>query len=191
MILTNCAACAAPLAQAELSMMRRLGAGEDDMLVAKGNLAVTYRELGRIEQAFSMRQEVYARRLKLSGEEHDETIREALCLAHVLVDSSRFEDARALMRKFLPVVRRVLGASHDYTLKIRTAYGEAVYMDAAATLDDLREAVTTLEDAERIARRVLGGAHPTVAEVERGLIALRTMLRAREAGKTVVFVRPK
>ena len=30
-----------------------------------------------------------------------------------------------------------------------------------ATLDDLREAVTTLEDTERIARRVLGGAHPT------------------------------
>ena len=32
--------------------------------------------------------------------------------------------------------------------------------DPAATLDDLREAVETLEDAERTARRVLGGAHP-------------------------------
>ena len=36
--------------------------------------------------------------------------------------------------------------------------------DDAATLDDLREAVTTLEDAERIARRVLGGAHPTAMQ---------------------------
>ena len=35
-----------------------------------------------------------------------------------------------------------------------------LFDDTGATLDDLREAVTTLEDAERIARRVLGGAHP-------------------------------
>ena len=35
-----------------------------------------------------------------------------------------------------------------------------VYKDPGATLDDLREAVTTLEESERIARRVLGGAHP-------------------------------
>ena len=41
----------------------------------------------------------------------------------------------------------------------------ALYFDAAATLDDLREAVATLEDAERIARRVLGGAHPLTVNV--------------------------
>ena len=35
-----------------------------------------------------------------------------------------------------------------------------LYEDDGATLDDLREAVTTLEDTERTARRVLGGAHP-------------------------------
>ena len=33
----------------------------------------------------------------------------------------------------------------------------ALYDNDDATLDDLREAVTTLEDVERIARRVLGG----------------------------------
>ena len=32
-----------------------------------------------------------------------------------------------------------------------------LYQDPAATLGDLREAVTTLEEIERIARRVLGG----------------------------------
>ena len=45
-----------------------------------------------------------------------------------------------------------------------------VYADALlggrprATLDDLREAVRTLEETERTARRVLGGAHPFTAE---------------------------
>ena len=180
MILTNCAACAAPLAQAELSMMRRLGAGEDDMLVAKGNLAVTYRELGRIEQAFSMRQEVYARRLKLSGEEHDETIREALCLAHVLVDSSRFEDAKALLRKTLPVARRVFGENEVLPLTMRTNYARALYQDPGVTLSDLREAVSTLEDVAGISRRVMSGAHPITKGTEGELRAARAALRARE-----------
>ena len=53
-------------------------------------------------------------------------------------------------------------------------------MDSAATLDDLREAVTTLENTERIARRVLGSAHPLTTEVERELRKSRAVLRARE-----------
>ena len=49
------------------------------------------------------------------------------------------------------------------------------------TLDDLRKAVSTLEDAGRIARRVLGGAHPTTVGIERRLREARAALRAREA----------
>ena len=52
--------------------------------------------------------------------------------------------------------------------------------DPAATLDDLREAVTTLEDIEQIARRVLGGAHPTTEGIDDDLRNARAALRARE-----------
>ena len=48
---------------------------------------------------------------------------------------------------------------------MRTNCARALYEDPAATLDDLREAVTTLEDAGPIARRVLGGAHPLAAGI--------------------------
>ena len=48
------------------------------------------------------------------------------------------------------------------------------------TLDDLRKAVSTLEDAGRIARRVLGGAHPTTGGIEVALRDARAALRARE-----------
>ena len=65
----------------------------------------------------------------------------------------------------MPVARRVLGDSHDYTLKMRWNYAVALCNDEGATLDDLREAVTTLEDTERTARRVLGGAHPLVVDI--------------------------
>ena len=62
----------------------------------------------------------------------------------------------------------------------RTIYAAALFDDTGATLDDLREAVTTLEDAERIARRVLGGAHPITGGIERALGKSRSALRARE-----------
>ena len=62
---------------------------------------------------------------------------------------------------------------------MRGCYAEALYRDPDATLDDLREAVTTFEDAARIARRTFGGAHPLTARIEGGLQAARAMLRLR------------
>ena len=55
----------------------------------------------------------------------------------------------------------------------------ALYQDGAATLDELREAVTTLEDAARIARRVLGVTHPTTTEIEDNLRMARAKLPAQ------------
>ena len=59
-------------------------------------------------------------------------------------------------------------------------HAAALYKDNAATLDDLHEAATTLEDTHRIARRVLGGAHPIVMAIEEPLRESRAALRARE-----------
>ena len=56
----------------------------------------------------------------------------------------------------------------------------ALYQDGAATLDELREAVTTLEDVARIARRVLGSAHPDAVGIEGDLRYARVVLHARE-----------
>ena len=64
---------------------------------------------------------------------------------------------------------------------MRWCYATLLYMDRSATLKDLREAVTTLEDVGRIARRVLGGAHPLVGKIERALERSRAALAAREA----------
>ena len=97
-----------------------------------------------------------------------------------LIGLQSFEEAKSLLRKTIPVARRVLGEHHETTLRLRWVYGEALYEAAAATLDELREAVTTLEDVERTARRVLGGAHPVTVNIEKGLRLSRAALRARE-----------
>ena len=166
--------------EANLAMMRRLAASERNILAAQGNLANTYHMLGRDEEALRVRREVYAQHLKLSGKEHVETIREALCYALVLIASRRFNDAKALMCNTLPVARRVLGNTHEYTLRIGATYARALYEDDDATLEDLREAVTTLEETEQTARRVLGGSHPTFAGTAALLRDARAALRARE-----------
>ena len=53
-------------------------------------------------------------------------------------------------------------------------------MDGDATLDDLREAITTLEELAPTARRVLGGAHPIATEIQLCLQDARAALRAGE-----------
>ena len=79
------------------------------------------------------------------------------------------------------MARRFLGESHGLTLKLRWNYAKTLSEDSAATLDDLHEAVATLEDTARTARRVLGGAHPLTTHIERTLQNARAALRAREA----------
>ena len=167
--------------EATLAMDRRLGAPECDILVAQGNIACAYVELGRDEEAVLMRRDVYFGRLRLNGEENKRTLLAANNYAASLNRLQRFEEAKALLRKTIPVARRVLGEENRLVLKMRRLYANALYGDPGATLDDLRKAVTTLEDAERIARRVLGGAHPTTVGIERRLREARAALRAREA----------
>jgi hypothetical protein len=66
------------------------------------------------------------------------------------------------------------------TLGMRANYALMLCMHTGGTLDDLREAVKTFEDTERIARRVFGASHPTTVKVDKYLRDARTLLRARE-----------
>ena len=136
--------------------------------------------LGRDEEANRMLRDVYAGRLKLNGDEHEYTFIAADNYALSLLGLQRFEEAKALLRKMMPVARRVLGESYETTLKMRTVYARALFLDAGATLEDLREAVTTLGDVVRIARRVFGGEHPLTMTLGEDLQDSRAALRARE-----------
>ena len=127
-----------------------------------------------------MRRDVYSGFLKFRGEEHVNTLTSANNYAHCLLSLRRFEEAKALLRKSVPTARRVIGENDQLTLKMRKIYARALYEDPSATLDDLREAATTLEETERIARRVFGDAHPNTAGIEVALGEARAALGARE-----------
>ena len=166
--------------EANLAMLRRLGAREDDILAVQSNLASNYEMLGQIEPALSLQRGVYFGLLKLYGEEHQYVLSSANNYADLLKNQNRFEDANSLLRSSIPVARRVLGDSHISTLRMRWTYAQSLYKDPGATLDDLREAVTTIEDVERIARRVLGGAHPLAVDFVHSLQKARAALAARD-----------
>ena len=166
--------------EALLSLHQRLGETERNILAAQNNLATTYHRLGRFEQGLRMRRDVYTGFLKLFGIEHDGTLSVALNFASTLLDMQRFKEARSLLREIIPVGRRFRGDSNDTMLKMRWVYAKALYKDDGATLDGLRESVVTFEDLERTARRVLGGAHPTLMGIEIALRDAQAALRARQ-----------
>ena len=85
-----------------------------------------------------------------------------------------------MLRKTVPVARRIHGENHEHTLMMRWNYARSLCEDTGATLDQLREAVTTLEDTDRIARRVIGAAHPLTSTIEEDLREARAALSARE-----------
>ena len=161
--------------EAQLAMLRRICAPEGDRLVVQSNLANSYGHLGRFDEALRLRQDGYLGCLKLFGEENFQTLAAAFNLSTSLLTQRRFEEAKSLLRKSLPVARRVLGDRDVGTLNMRRTYARALCLATGATPDDLREAVTTLEDTERTARRVLGGAHPLLEYFAKSLQTARAL----------------
>ena len=94
---------------------------------------------------------------------------QAYNLAWLILELKGYDEARSLLRKTVPVAQRVLGESHEVTLRLRWIYARALFEDVDATLDSgldhLREALTTLEETGRIARRVFGSEHPLATEI--------------------------
>jgi hypothetical protein len=170
--------------EADLAMRRRIGASESSILDAQSNIAGTYHMLSRDEQALGIHRDVHLGMTRLYGEEHQSTLRQANRYAACLLSLRRFAEVKSLLRKTIPVARRVLGESDLFTLLIRSNYARALCAADGATLDDLREAVATLEDTARIARRVLGGAHPNTVGTEYSLRGAQAVLRAHEATAT-------
>ena len=93
-----------------------------------------------------------------------------------LCELGRFEESKSLLRRTMPVARRVLGESDSTTLRMRWNYAVALYRDPDASLDDFREAVTTLEDVLRTTRRVFGVSHPRSRELAKHLQEARLRL---------------
>ena len=174
MILTNCAACAAPLAH-NAPRCVRCWTRYCDATCQHDHWRRGHKQMCKKIHRGGNAEQYHA------NKKYKEAVAEAVDnYTSLLNQLNRFEAAKSLMRKMMPVTRRVLGEGHDISLRMRWQYAEALYEDPEATLDDVHEAVTTLEETTRIARRVYGGVHPLTESMEVELLAARDALRARE-----------
>ena len=115
--------------------------------------------------------------MKLLGREDSQTLTAANNFADSLCDLDHLDEAKLLLRKTIPVARRVLGEGKETTLRMRCSYARMLSLEAGESVADaLREAVDTLEDVVRISRRVLGDAHPLTKTTEAHLRPVRGAL---------------
>ena len=98
-----------------------------------------------------------------------------------MINDDLFEEARTLLRDYIPRSRRTLGDRHDLTLTLRSNYAEAIYRDTSRSLSDLHEAVAILEDVVRTSRRVFGLQHPFFADYREDLEGARMRLADDES----------
>jgi hypothetical protein len=109
----------------------------------------------------------------------DKTIRAAYNYASSLKGLQRLEEAKTLLRKNIPVARRIFGESDAYTLRFRWLYANCLCDYKNATFDDVAEAVETLESVAKVWKRFMGERHPETAKVLNALKEAREMLRLR------------
>ena len=101
-----------------------------------------------------------------------------------LFQLERFEEAKALMRKTMPVARRVLGDSNEDMLLMRRNYSLLLCKDGS-TLDDLREGVTTLDACSAARTRPQWGSRDLCKAREPHCAPAKQRSRRRGARKKI------
>ena len=100
------------------------------------------------------------------------TLRAANNYAMHLLQLKRFEQAKRILRRTVPVARRALGADYVLTLSLREDLSRAI-LDGDSSANEKRQALRTLEEVAGIMRRVMGPAHPDTLHAQRKLEGYR------------------
>ena len=169
--------------EAGLSTLRRVGGVSGAFILGvQSNLANTYQEFGRKEEALRIRRDVHFGFVKQFGQENPQTLSAAQNYVGSLLELARYTEAKELLRNTTPLVQRVLGENDELTQRVKWIHAMALYSDPDATLDDIREAVATLDKLKQTFRRQLGGAHPKTVAIEGSIQEARMtlLLRASE-----------
>ena len=80
----------------------------------------------------------------------------------------RFEEAKRVLRKVIPVAQRVLGTQNELTLSLREDLSRAT-LDGESSAEEKREALRVLDEVAGVMRRVLGPTHPSTLHAQRQL----------------------
>ena len=136
-------------------MREKLGADHPDTLSAMGNLANSYSDTGRLEEALGMREEVLRLMRENLGADHPDTLKAMTGLAVSYSETGRLEEALGMQEEILRLSREKLGADHPDTLSAMQSLA-IFYSDTGR----LEEALGMREEVLRLRREKLGADHP-------------------------------
>ena len=90
--------------------------------------------------------------------------------------AKKYAEIREFTREWVSIAQSSGLGDHHITNRIKEAYAYGIYRDPAASLDDVREGVTILEDVDRSYRQILGKEHPVSAHTRASLIYVKGRL---------------
>jgi tetratricopeptide (TPR) repeat protein len=128
---------------------RILGAGHAQTALARDSLAATYEAVGRLNDAITVLQSLFAERKAKLGPRDPATLATSVGLAHAYRTGGRLNDAIVLYQQTLADQAQVLGTSHPDTLATRASLASA-YQAAGRIKDAIPLNEQTLTDRERI-----------------------------------------
>ncbi|MBM0276056.1 tetratricopeptide repeat protein [Micromonospora sp. STR1s_6] len=145
---------------------RLLGEEHQKTLVARCNLAVSYRRAGRTQEAIVLLKTVVAAHARLLGDEHPETLTVRANLAVSYWQAGRTQEAIGIEEMVVADRVRLLGDKHPDTLAARANLA-ASYQRAGRT----QEAISLLETVVADRVRSLGHEHSETLAARANLAA--------------------
>ncbi len=134
---------------------RVLGPDHPDTLTARSNLAIAYREAGRLDEAIPLLERSFADSERILGPDHSGTLAARSNLAGAYRVAGRLDEAIPLFERSFADSERILGPDHLDTPTLRNNL--ATVYQAAGRLD---EAIPLFERTIADRERDLGPDHP-------------------------------
>lgn len=152
------------LREAGAIQAKMLGPDSLEVLTTFNDLAIVYREEGKLAQAAELNERVYASRKRQLGEEHPHTLISMNNLAGVYKAQRRLPEAEAMQEAALAIARRVQGADHPRTLITMRNLADTYRLEGR-----LEQSAALSEETLGLMRRVAGPTHPNTLTCEVGL----------------------
>ena len=93
-----------------------------------------------------------------------------------LLNLRNYTEIRSLLRKYLPLARRVMGHDHEVSRTMTETLAQSLFQQGAAPRDNVLEAAEILTEHNQRLRQIFGSAHPVTQRSERNLGSIRECL---------------
>jgi len=138
-----------------LRILNELHGQDQDTLICMNNLAVTYRDQGKLGEAAALQEEVLQKQKQILGPDHLDILTSMNNLSLIYQDQGKLGEAVAVQEEVLQKERQILGP-HNRPNMLASMHNLAVTYAAQGKM----EAATLEEEVLQKAKQVFGDDHP-------------------------------